>query len=89
MLRVDAYTEDKYNDPVAFDHRLYALGKTKTGINLYRITIEDRFHDPKHTNELWFHNLKHIGKVAENITGRHFGEDQKRDISNSDESVTI
>lgn len=53
------------NDLIAFDHKFYALGQTSVGINLYKITIEEIFQDPKHTNEKRFHNLKYIEKIAE------------------------
>lgn len=74
-------------DRIAFDHRLYALGRTSNGdINLYRITVEEIFQDPKHPNDMRFHNLKYIEKVAENIGS--LTADKQRAESASDVSTT-
>ena len=56
------------DDRIAFDHRLYALGKDLNGtVALYRITVEETFQDYKHPNDKRFHNLKYIEKVADSI----------------------
>ena len=62
----DSHNRSKKNDHIAFDHKLYALGKdTQGNIAVYRMTVEEIFQDPYHTNEKRFHNLKYIEKVAE------------------------
>jgi hypothetical protein len=76
-------------DPVVFNHRLYALGRTTDGmINLYRINVEDRMQDSKHPQKFLFHNLKHIEIVAEDISRRHFGKNRKRGVSTYNASTT-
>lgn len=60
------HTNNAKNDMIAFDHKLYAVGQATNGtIGLYKITVEERFQDPYHTNERRFHNLKYIEKVAD------------------------
>lgn len=62
------HSNNAKDDRIAFDHKLYALGKDTNGtIGLYRITVEETFQDPKHPNDMRFHNLKYIEKVADNI----------------------
>lgn len=54
------------NDLIAFDHKLYAIGKDINGnVALYKITVEEGFQDPYNTNDKKFHNLKYIEKVVE------------------------
>ena len=58
------------NDYIAFDHKLYALGTQEDGrIALYKITVEEMWQSKSNTNDLRFHNLKYIEKVADNIGG--------------------
>ena len=60
------HTNNAKNDMIAFDHKLYAVGRATNGtVGLYKITVEERFQDPYHTNERRFHNLKYIEKVAD------------------------
>ena len=72
---------------IAFDHKLYSLGKSENGIAIYRITVEEYFQDISHPTEKKFHNLKYIEKVADNIGGRTFGTNRSGG-STSDVSVT-
>lgn len=59
------HSNNATDDRIAFDHKLYALGIAENGsIGLYRITVEESYHDHKRTNEMKFHNLKYIEKVA-------------------------
>ena len=82
---------ERAKDRVAFDHKLYALGQTEDGnINLYRITVEDRFQDSKHPNDMLFHNLYHIETVAKGINkaavpdgGLTSGKTQSADTANA------
>ena len=58
------------NDYIAFDHKLYALGTQEDGrIALYKITVEEMWQSKSNTNDLRFHNLKYIEKVADDIGG--------------------
>lgn len=76
------------NDLVAFDHKLYALGKDTSGnIGLYRITIEDAYHDAKHQSEKAFHNLKYIEKVA--TVGGRTAEQSLPGVSTNDKIATV
>lgn len=60
------HSNNSKNDLVAFDHKLYTIGKDTDGnVALYRITVEEGFQDPYNTNDKKFHNLKYIEKVAE------------------------
>ena len=53
-------------DLIAFDHRLYALGKNAEGdIALYRITGEEMYEGAKATNNKRFHNLKYVEQIKE------------------------
>ena len=53
-------------DMVAFDHRLYALGRDPFGaVALYRITVEDLFGGHNDQNDYVFHNLRYIEKIAD------------------------
>ena len=61
----DPHKNNAKKDLIAFDHKLYVLGKGENGIGLYRITVEEYYNDPHHTNNKRFHNLKYIKKVAD------------------------
>ena len=65
------------NDLTSFDHKFYALGNSGGNIGLYKITIEERYNDPHHTNEKSFHNLKYIEKVAEVSAGANVEQSHK------------
>ncbi|MCQ2439777.1 MAG: hypothetical protein MJ074_08450 [Oscillospiraceae bacterium] len=75
-------------DQIVFDHKLYALGKTTGGeVNLYRITVEEIFTGRNSPNDMRFHNLKHIEKVADDIGGGTFRKTGS-DLTASDVSAT-
>ena len=60
------HSNNAKNDMIAFDHKLYALGKGSGGnIGLYKITVEEAYQDGSHPGNRKFHNLKYIEKVAE------------------------
>lgn len=68
------HSNNAKNDMIAFDHKLYALGKDSGGnVALYKITVEESYHDTKNTNERRFHNLRYIEKVA-TVGGRTAGQ---------------
>lgn len=80
-------SKSESTDRIAFDHKLYALGKDVDGnIALYRITVEEIYQDAKHPNDMRFHNLKYIEKVAENIGS--LTADNQRAESTNDVSTT-
>ena len=57
------HSNNAKNDLIAFDHKLYALGKNTFGsVDLYRITVEEYFQDKSHPDKKKFHNLKYIKK---------------------------
>lgn len=75
-------------DRIAFYHKLYALGlERNNNIALYKITIEEAYHDSKHTNEKAFHNLKYIEKVA-SVGGRTAGQSLPG-VSTNDNNATV
>ena len=46
------HSNNAKNDLICYDHKLYALGKSTDGsIELYKITVEERYQDPYNTNE--------------------------------------
>ena len=69
------HKNNKPNEMVSFDHKMYALGKGTDGaIALYKLTIEEYFQSKSQPREKKFHNLKYIQKVADDIGGRTSGE---------------
>ncbi len=80
------HSNEPKNDLIAFDHKLYAFGKSKNGIALYKITIEEYYHDHKHTNERTFHNLKYIEKVAD--VGGRTADQSLHGVSTNDNHAT-
>lgn len=80
------------DDRIAFDHKLYALGRSEDKtVGLYRITVEETFQDPKHPNDMRFHNLKYIEKVANDIGSlthkRSYGAESTSDASTTMYSI--
>lgn len=68
------HSNNARNDLIAFDHKLYSLGRDADGnVALYKITVEESYHDAKNTNERRFHNLKYVEKVA-TVGGRTAGQ---------------
>ena len=62
----EQHSKNAKNDLIAFDHKLYSLGKDTDGnVAVYRITVEEYFQSKSQPNEKKFHNLKYIEKVAE------------------------
>ncbi|MDY3929266.1 MAG: hypothetical protein SOZ34_07895 [Clostridia bacterium] len=60
------HSNNAMNDLIAFDQKLYALGKMPDGnIGLYKITVEEYYQSKTEPNNKKFHNLKYITKVAE------------------------
>lgn len=60
------HANNTVNDSIAFDHKLYALGKDDNGvICLYKITVEDYYQSKKEQSNKRFHNLRYIEKIAE------------------------
>ncbi len=91
LLDTEAHKPHKNNvqsDPVAFDHKLYALGQNVDGIALYKITVEEYFSDPRHTNQKKFHNLMYIEKVADIAGGRDTGNNQTSVSTNGKSTTT-
>ena len=80
------HNNDPRNDLIAFDHKLYTIGFRESEIGLYRVTVEESFHDPKHANERVFHNLKYIEKVA--TVGGRFADFNLHGVSTSDDIAT-
>ena len=77
-------------DRIAFDHKLYALGRDKnSSIGLYRITVDDIFQGGRIQNDFRFHNLKYIEKVAD-LPGRLTDGNKARraESTNSEASTT-
>ena len=75
------------NDLIAFDHKLYSLGRDTGGnIALYKITVEKSYHDAKNTNERRFHNLRYVEKVA-TVGGRTAGQ-SLHGVSTNDDIAT-
>ncbi|MCR5690381.1 MAG: hypothetical protein K6G71_09055, partial [Clostridiales bacterium] len=75
-------------DPVAFDHRLYALGQSDIGgTALYRITVEEIYENAKDPNDKRFHNLKYIEKIAENIGSLTRGTDRDAESTNDEPTI--
>ena len=82
------HSNNSKNDLIAFDHKLYALGKdVSENTGLYRITIEDAYHDAKHQSEKAFHNLKYIEKVA--TVGGRTAEQSLPGVSTNDKIATM
>lgn len=82
------HTNNAKNDMIAFDHKLYAVGRDTSGnVALYKITVEEAYHDHKHTNERRFHNLKYIEKVA-TVGGRTAGQSLPGVSTNDDIATT-
>ncbi len=80
-------SDNAKNDLIAFDHKLYSIGKDTGGnVALYRITVEEAYQDIKHTNERSFHNLRYIEKVA-TVGGRTAGQ-SLHDVSTNDNIAT-
>lgn len=60
------HSNNAKNDLIAFDHKLYSLGRDTDGnVALYKITVEEYFQSTAEPNNKKFHNLKYIEKVAE------------------------
>ena len=60
------HSNNARNDLIAFDHKLYSLGRDTDGnVALYKITVEEYFQSTAEPNNKKFHNLKYIEKVAE------------------------
>ena len=84
------------NEMIAFDHKLYALGKdVNDSVALYKITIEDIYQSNTQPDDLRFHNLryvKEIEKVVENTSGSSDQIDQpytaKRSFSTTTYSIS-
>ena len=82
------HTNNAKNDMIAFDHKLYAVGRDTSGnVALYKITVEEAYHDHKNTNERRFHNLKYIEKVA-TVGGRTAGQSLPGVSTNDDIATT-
>ena len=80
-------SKSENTDRITFDHRLYSLGKNSDGsIALYRITVEEIFKNQKQPDDMRFHNLKYIEKVADNIGS--LTADKQHAESASDVSTT-
>ena len=79
------------NDRVVFDHKRYALGKSKDGIALYKITVEEFFSDASDPNDKRFHNLRYIEKVADSIgsltRNNSYGAESTNDASTTIYSI--
>lgn len=83
----DHHSNNADNDFIAFDHKLYSLGKDTDGnVAVYRITVEEAYQDHKHTNERRFHNLKYIEKVA--TVGGRTADQSLHDVSTNDNIAT-
>lgn len=81
------HSSNAQNDLIAFDHKLYALGSdTNRNIALYKITVEEAYHDSKRTNDRAFHNLKYIKKVA--TVGGRTASQSLLGVSTSDNVAT-
>lgn len=81
------HSNNAKNDLIAFDHKLYSLGRDTGGnIALYKITVEESYHDAKNTNERRFHNLKYVEKVA-TVGGRTAGQ-SLHGVSTNDDIAT-
>lgn len=75
------------NDLIAFEHKFYSLGRDTGGnIALYKITVEESYHDAKNTNERRFHNLRYVEKVA-TVGGRTAGH-SLHGVSTNDDIAT-
>lgn len=62
----DHHDNNPKDDPIAFDHKLYALGKNENGNTaLYRITVEEIYEGRNNENSKRFHNLKYIEQIKE------------------------
>ena len=59
--------KSELDDPVVFNHKLYAIGKrfNAGSPSLYKITIAERFQDEKHPHDMRFHNLRYVTDVEE------------------------
>lgn len=76
------------NDYIAFDHKLYALGKNASGeISLYRITVEEFFQSKKEPTNKKFHNLKYIEKIADITGGRTSGKNRSGGSTNGNSAI--
>lgn len=81
------HSNNDKNDLIAFDHKFYSLGRDTGGnIALYKITVEESYHDAKNTNERRFHNLKYVEKVA-TVGGRTAGQ-SLHGVSTNDDIAT-
>lgn len=56
-------------DNIAFNHRLYSIGRFNGTISLYRINVEDVYSGRNNQNDMRFHNLKYIEKIADIVSG--------------------
>ena len=86
------HTNNKKDDRIAFDRKLYALGVSDAGgVALYKLTIEEYYQDHKHPEEKRFHNLRYVQKIADNISdlthSQSRGADFAKDASAIDVSV--
>ena len=79
------------DDRIAFNHKLYALGRNKNNIlGLYRITVEETFRNEKDPHDMRFHNLKYIEKVADDVgslTHNNYGAETTSDVSTTIYSI--
>ena len=57
------HSNNAANDMIAFDHKLYALGKSVAGTALYKITVEDIFQSTANQTDKRFHNLRYITEI--------------------------
>lgn len=80
------------NDYIAFDHKLYALGKDDAGnVALYKITVEELYHSKMNPQDQRFHNLRYVSfieKVAENIGGSSESQDESQPYTANNASAT-
>ena len=79
-------------DYIAFDHKLYSLGKDELGnIALYKITVEEIYQSKSKPDDRRFHNLRYITeieKVVENINGSSETHKENQPYTAKDVSTT-
>lgn len=76
------------NDYIAFDHKLYSLGKDAEGtVCLYKITVEEYFQSKSEPNNKRFHNLKYIEKIADITGGRTFENARSGGSTNGNSTI--
>ena len=86
------HSNNAVEDWIAFDHKLYSLGKDKAGgIALYKITVEEIYQSKSNPDDLRFHNLryvKEIEKVVESINGSSETHFENQSYTAKDVSTT-